>query len=474
MQITILGLVLVPLSLLWTFRPERLLQLALISAIFEAAAALVLGGSFGLQPAMVPGLLFIAYVVSQYALGMRYPGEGDVLLAALPLLALLFYAIVSAWLLPETFAGQILVEPQKRDPLSPELFAPLQFSFGNVTQTLYLALNVTFTIAVAIFLTRGSIHYERIIAAYLVGGYTVAGLTLWQFANRIAGVPFPDDLLHSNPGWVVVEQSIGSVPRVQGPFSEPAALAGYMTGIAICCLWLSAKGYRTMRPNVLLALAILSTFLSTSTTGIVTLVIGLPLTLAIASIGGDPAALGRIGKTVASLVLAGTITMAPVLVLKPSILDSVSTIVESTLDKGDSQSFEERSSSDAGALATLGPTYGLGVGWGSYRSSSLIPGLLANGGIFAVVMVAWLIVRVVRLGSRGRSNAPGHPGKILVDGFTASLCVQLGTALISAPMISSLSFFLQLGCVIGVLARMSLQSRQRISLDLVGGGAHRF
>jgi hypothetical protein len=198
------------------------------------------------------------------------------------------------------------------------------------------------------------------------------------------------------------------------------------------------------------------------------------LTLAIASIGGDPAALGRIGKTVASLVLAGTITMAPVLVLKPSILDSVSTIVESTLDKGDSQSFEERSSSDAGALATLGPTYGLGVGWGSYRSSSLIPGLLANGGIFAVVMVAWLIVRVVRLGSRGRSNAPGHPGKILVDGFTASLCVQLGTALISAPMISSLSFFLQLGCVIGVLARMSLQSRQRISLDLVGGGAHRF
>jgi hypothetical protein len=75
MQITLLGLALVPLSLFWALRPERLLQLALISSIFEAAAALVLGGSFGLQPAMFPGLLFIAFIVSQYGLGMRYPGE---------------------------------------------------------------------------------------------------------------------------------------------------------------------------------------------------------------------------------------------------------------------------------------------------------------------------------------------------------------------------------------------------------------
>jgi hypothetical protein len=470
MQITLLGLALVPLSLFWALRPERLLQLALISSIFEAAAALVLGGSFGLQPAMFPGLLFIAFIVSQYGLGMRYPGEGTALLATVPLLALLFYAILSAWLLPDAFAGQILVEPQKRDLLSPDLFVPLQFSFGNVTQTLYLAVNVAFAVAVAIFLTRGSIRYESIIAAYLLGGYIVAALTVWQFASRIAGVPFPDDLLHSNPGWAIVEQSIGSVPRVQGPFSEPAALAGYMSGIAICCLWLSAKGYKTMRPNVLLALAIFCTFLSTSATGIVALVVGLPMTLAIASIGGDPAALARIGKTVAGLLLAGVIAIGPVIVLKPSIVDSISTIVEATVDKQDSQSYEERSSSDAGALATIAPTYGLGVGWGSYRSSSLIPGLLANGGFFAVAMVLWLIVRVFRLGLRGRANSPEHPGQILVNGFTASLCMQFATALIAAPMISSMSFFLQLGCIIGVLARMSLRTDRSVNHGLVAGG----
>jgi hypothetical protein len=69
MSVTVLGLILLPLSLFWAANPIRLLQLAIIAAIFEAGAALVFGGSFGLQPAMVPGLLFVAYVVAQYALG---------------------------------------------------------------------------------------------------------------------------------------------------------------------------------------------------------------------------------------------------------------------------------------------------------------------------------------------------------------------------------------------------------------------
>ena len=460
MQITLLGLVLVPLSLLWAYRPVRLLQLALISAIFEAAAAVILGGSFGLQPAMVPGLLFITYVFSQYALGMRYPGEGTALRTALPLLALMSYAVLSAWLLPDAFAGQILVWPQRPDALGPGM-VPLQFNFGNVTQSLYLTLNVIFTLAAAIFVTRGSMPYKSIISAYLLGGYIVVGLAFWQFASRIAGIPFPDELLQSNPGWAIVEQSFGSVPRIQGPFTEPAGLAVYMSGVAFCCFWLSIRGYRTMRPNLLFSLALACTLLSTSTTGILTLVVGLPITLAIGSIGGDSGALGRIGKTLGFLLLGGAIVIGPVLVLKPSLLESVNTVVQATLTKGDSNSYNERSAADAAAVGTVSQTYGLGVGWGSYRSSSLLPGVLANAGVFGVAMMLWLLVKVVLLGKRGRRASPGHPGQILVDGFSASLCSQLGAALISAPMITSLAFFLQLGCVIGVLARMSIEPRLR-------------
>jgi hypothetical protein len=460
MQITLVGLVLVPISLLWAYRPVRLLQLALIAAVFEAAAALILGGRFGLQPAMVPGLLFITYIVGQYALGMRYPGEGTVLRAALPLLALMAYAVLSARWLPDAFAGQILVWPQRQDLLAPGM-APLQFTSGNVTQPLYLTLNVAFTVAVAIFLTRAAISYESIIAAYLLGGYVVVGLAFWQFASRIAGIPFPEELLQSNPSWAIVKQSFESVPRIQGPFTEPAGLAVYMSGVAFCCLWLSVRGYRTMAPNLLFALALASTLLSTSTTGILTVVVGVPITLAVGSRGGDPGALGRIGRTLGFLLLGGLIAIGPALVLKPSLLNAVNTVVETTLSKGESDSYNERFAADAAAVATVSQTYGLGVGWGSYRSSSLMPGLLANGGVFGVATVLWLVVRVVRLGRRGRHASPGHPGQILVDGFSGSLCSQLAAALLSTPMITSLAFFLQLGCVIGVLARMSIEPHLR-------------
>ncbi len=47
----------------------------------------------------------------------------------------------------------------------------------------------------------------------------------------------------------------------------------------------------------------------------------------------------------------------------------------------------------------------------------------------------------------------------MVDGFAASLCGQLTAALFSAPTIASLAFFLQLGCVIGVSARMAYEPR---------------
>jgi hypothetical protein len=459
MQITLLGAILIPLSLFWATNPVRLLQLGLISSVFEAAAALVMGGSFGLQPAMVPGLLFILYIIGQYALGMRYPGEGTVLRTMAPLLYLLFYALMSILILPQAFEGRIMVWPQKIDELALGV-RPLQFTFGNVTQSLYLAIDVVLTLTVAMFLTRRTIPYKSVIGAYLIGGYIVVFLVLWQLASQVAGVPFPDDLLHSNPGWVIVDQVIGSVHRLQGPFSEPSALAVYLSSLVFCCLWLSVRGYQFMQPNLLLALAIVSVLLSTSTTGIVMLVTGLPLVIGVASFGREPGAFARIGKTMGFLILGGAIVITPVLLLEPVLMKSIDIVMESTLNKGQSGSFDERTTINEDALATVSETYGLGVGWGSFRAMSFVPGLLANGGVFGVVMVAWMVQCILRLGARGRTASPGHPGQILVNGFSAALCGQFAAALISAPIITSPAFYLQLGCVVGVLGRMVIEPQK--------------
>jgi hypothetical protein len=461
MQVTVLGLILLPLSLMWWLNPVRLIQLTFVVAPFEAAAAVAFGG-FGLQLAMVPGLLLVTYIFLQYALGMRYPGERGVFAALFPLLAMLFYALLAAKMLPEVFAGQVIVFPQKMDPTAPGavLLAP---NFGNLTQSLYLTIDVLITMVVALFVTRRAIPHESIIGGYMLGGYVEGFFVFWQFASSVVGVPFPDDLLHSNPGLAIVSQNLGSVPRMQGTFSEPAALSVYMSGVALCCLWLSIRGYRTMWPNILLALSITSVVLSTSATGIVTLAVGLPAVLALASVGGDPGALKRVGKTVGTLSLSGAIILTPIFILKPSLVEAVATIVDSTLTKTDSESYVERQEADQAAYNAALATYGLGVGWGSTRSSSLIPGILANGGIFSLVMLVLLGFKVRTTAKKVRAKSrDNYRGRILVDGFSAALCGQIGAALLSAGGIGSLVFYIQLGCVIGVLARETTIRGQRL------------
>ncbi len=460
MQVTILGMALIPIALMWALRPDRLLELALVVAIFEAGAALIIGGNFGLPLAMVPGLLFIVFIVMQYALGMRYPGERQAIWTLTPLILLLGYALLSIITIPDVFAGKIMVSPQKPDPLDPGL-VPLAFNSGNITQTLYLSMNVTMAVCTAIHLTRARVSYRRIIGAYLLGGYIVVGLAFWQFASRIAGVPFPDDILYSNPSWAIVDQRFGSVPRIQGPFSEPAGLAFYLSGVCFCCLWLTAKGHQVMRSNLLLALSITAMLLSTSTTGLAVLGVGLPAIVVFTILRADARSLIRLGKTSMILALAGCLAIGPVFIMKPSLLKSVSEVVEATTTKGDSESYDQRTGVDQAALATIGQTYGLGVGWGGFRASSLVPGLVANGGVVAIVSVLWLLLRIVGSIGRARRALPVHPGQVLVDGFSAALCGQLAAALLSAPTIGSLAFFLELGCIAGATVRMVIDGRQQ-------------
>ena len=197
--------------------------------------------------------------------------------------------------------------------------------------------------------------------------------------------------------------------------------------------------------------------LSTSTTGILSLVVGLPLILVAAAARSDGKALGRLGKTAGVLLLGGAVALTPAFIMKPQLFDAVASVIDSTVNKGSSDSFSDRSTTDMAALDALGATYGLGVGWGSFRSSSVIPGLVANGGAFGLFAVLWLAARTVRTARSCGAAGHGHPGKLVVDGFSAGMCGHLTAALFSAPTISSMAFFMQLGCVVGISARMTME-----------------
>ncbi|MES2712670.1 MAG: hypothetical protein V4653_13895, partial [Pseudomonadota bacterium] len=449
MQLTILGAALLPLALWGIGNPGWLIRLALVAGIFEAGAALIVGGEggFGLPTAMVPGLLLLAHIALQYATGMRYAGEGIVLRSALPLILFLIYAVSTAVLLPDIYSGQMLVWPNRPDPVNPAAI-PLSFTSGNVTQSLYLAMNIAMAVGAGLMLTGRGVRWRALLNAYLLGGYIVVGLCFWDLAARIAGVYFPAELLRSNPNWAIVSQSLGMVPRIQGPFAEPAALAFYLSGLAFCCLSLCLKGHATMQPQLLLMLTIACMLMSTSTTGIVILAVGLPLVLLTGS--GDRRARQRLQRTIVSMVLAGGVVLVPLVLAMPTLIDAASVVIESTLEKGDSSSFEDRMESDRLAVDAMIQSWGLGVGWGSTRSSSFIPGILGNSGLVGLSLLVWFGAVFTRLIRRaGRVSTGNHPARAALDGFTAAICGQLCAALLSAPTISSLGFFLHIAIVLG-------------------------
>ena len=470
MELTEFGLLLLPISLWFGLRPLRLLQISLIASVFGAAAALVIQG-LGLPPGLPPAVLFIAFVAMQYALGVRYPGERAVFFLLEPLAIAVAYALLTSVILPRAFAGQFVVWPQK---VEAGFSFPIQLgpTRSNYTQDLYLLSNVAVTAFGAVFLTRSDIDFRKVLHTWWAGALVVAAVSLWQLASRTTGIFFPETFFYSNPGWVIFQgQEFGSVLRTNGPFSEPAALAYYLSGIIYSCGWVLVRGHRSRFALFLLPVAIATQTLSTSTTGYVVLGGGGMFLLVYALTVAPKELSARIlkyGVPFGVLLVVGVLAMAS---LDTGFARAVDEVVGQTLAKSQGSSYDERTSVDSESLAIMWPSLGLGAGWGSVRSSSLVPGLLANLGIPGVLPVLWFVWRVWRGVRRGR-RLTNDPGRLLViDAASGGLTGTLAAAVISSPTISNVDFYLLLGVLLGCVGRVEFEAERRAVPVTVREGA---
>ncbi len=468
-MLTQFGLVLIPLCLLCAANPQRLLQLVLLGGLFNAAAAVIIGG-LGIQPSLVPASLFVAFAMLQMLLGVRYAAAPYVWQSAGRFVALTLFAVATAVVLPRLFAGSVEVWPEKvvASFTGTELLQP---SFANVTQSLYLVIDCLILVTGALLTSRPGIRFDALLNTYLLGGWIVVGISFWQLASKVAGVPFPDSFFYSNPGWTIWSgQEFGGVPRINGPFAEPASLASYLAGLIFSCTWLLLRGHRSVSARALLPLALLTMALSTSTTGFVVLGIGLVLLLVYAIIGAPRALAARLVRFAVPAVVVLVMLGSSVAVLAPGVVASASEVVDATLSKGDSASYDDRTKTDADSMDLVLQTSGMGVGWGSNRSSSLLPGLLSTIGIPGVFLVVCFGTGLVRQVRRARRMSQDDGQVMLLDGFLISVLGQVIAALVSASTIETPEFFVQLGLLIGCSARVScVAARQRRAQALVQG-----
>ena len=447
--------ILFPLCLGWLWSPRTLLKLVLMSAVFEAAAALTIG-SLGVQPGLVPAFSLIGFVLLQFLLGACFREAQEVWRVANPFLAVTVWAVVSSFVMPRVFAGQVYVWPQKSEP--PYVLSALQPTSGNFNQDVYLVVDCLFVFAAAAYL-RTARDNSSLIRTYFWSGIVAAIVAIWQFGARTVGVPFPEQLFYCNPGLSILsDQTMGSVPRINGSFTEPSSLAGYMIGIVAASGWAMMQGHRLPLLRWAFVLGLLSIALSTSATGIASvclMAVGVP---SFVLLTGSLRLMSTIVRVWLPVCVCVLLVFGSATVFMPGLGSAASVVFSSTADKQDSESYEARSTADLDSLAAFVDSDGLGAGWGSNRSSSLIPGLLASLGIPGCVGLLWfgaVITREVRSARRLRGTVDQM---LAIDSCCGGISGVLLATILSGPAINSISFYFLLALLIATATRVTGQS----------------
>lgn len=409
-------------------RYERALA---IGAVTPAGAAVAVGTE-ALPTFYAVALGGLALLVWQWLARGGTPGSPP--LRAIPgvslLLALLGWAVVVVLLSPLAFPGMATVT----DTVS--RLIPGSITTSNVAQLLYLGLSITIVVIVA----RSSTTAPTLLAIPL--GVGIA-LSLWRYLSLRAGVPFPDGVFDNSPGLVYIEQAAGGVPRFRGIHSEPSGLA--VTAMAAAAYGLSFAAHtRGLRRVAFLALAGVAVFLGIESTSTTFLIGGVALVvLAAATVLWRLVRLHLIvtrRTAVAALAL-----VAAVIVLLPTLLSQFTSEVDAKLD---SASFDERSSSDERAFGAFLGSWGVGIGLGSVRASSLFFTLLGAVGVIGIILFVAAVLTVILPALRLQGHAP------VVWALMAAL---LGKA-IASPDLAGPSGVLWLS--LGILAHGILVSRR--------------
>ncbi|MBS1103234.1 O-antigen ligase family protein [Gluconobacter sp. Dm-62] len=457
MGLTAMGLIFWPLSLLFFFRkdPQRLLELTLVGGVLQAAAVLVLGG-LGLQPSMAPGMMFIAFMGLQLVLGITFPGAMRQIRFCAPLFLAFLWAILGSIIFPRLFEGKVLVWPQKLDEIAVRM--PLSPQRGNMTQDAYLVLNLVMFVMTVLFLTRREADPSRLYRAYLIGAMLACVVGFWEMAHRLIGsIPFPKTLFYSNPGWAVLDtQMSGPVPRINSTFTEPAACATFLIGTLYSTVWSTLRGYGGWLTRLMLVMSVLCLLMTTSTTGYIAMLIGLMLLVIYALVSRKRQLFRRLMLFIGAGVLCMGFTTFALAAFAPDVIKGAAAVLLETQEKKQSASYEERTQKDTDSYQLALETYGLGTGWGSNRSSSLLPGFLSTIGVVGILaLVVWngrLFTTIFRT-LKAAANEQSLDAWMIEATVTALLGRTIAT-LISGPVLGTMDFYVLLAVLVSSLVRI--------------------
>lgn len=339
----------------------------------------------------------------------RAQGSLRVALAAnLPLVFFVLYGMIGAIILPFIFGGALNVAPLRPVP-TPDPFAtvPLAFTAQNLTSAGYLFATMLGAIAAYLAVQSASAPSQVARVVAIIG---LTHATLGFLGILAAGTAFADIFdFFRNALYNQVKQDVGGFARMNGIMAEPSSFAGY--GVIYFAfnmeLWLRGIDRRMTGAATMLLLAAL--VVSTSTTAYVGIA-GYGLVLAMRQLFAP----STISVSKLVIITGGLlVALATLLVLalaQPESFLFIEKIYQSMIvNKAESESALVRLMWARQGIDAFWVSGGLGVGVGSFRSSSLGSAILGSMGVIGIVTYAIQITRVLKPLRRSTFVATGDP-----------------------------------------------------------------
>lgn len=364
---TFIGVIFLLLSLyFFTKGSSQLFSLLVISGMFQAAT--VISSS---EIDMAPYYLVALFFLTRCGLEIFFKKTTfHKIKGVYPLLALACIGAVSAVLCPYIFRGMPVYSPPLGLDVGLFTQPPLE-AHPHIGTFCLLAINTLVVLAAAYVPGRIAAPARSFLLAFCV----LLLIILLQLTCLHAGIPFPSRIINNNQNWSIANPDLSASLRPNGTFTEPSTAGCMLVAVMLggmAMFMKNGKGAWLMGASLLGILVIASTtaFLALGL-GIALVILGYPLLRFPYYLR-----MGRL-KRIGILVLLSVCALSALAI--PVVRDSV---IEQTLNKGASSlSFAVRLAADMYALQVAYDTFGIGVGLGSTRASSLVSTLLSTIGV---------------------------------------------------------------------------------------------
>ena len=380
-------------------RPGTVLVLLLASVPFASLALLPLEitGWMTLLPQMMFAVVLILKVVAPHAVTLSPKFFNALQLRRLGYLALfLLTGIVATLIMPRLFEGQVVIFPM-RISWAADLLSPSQ---ANFTQSGYVVLSVMTALAVTLMADEPGFT-RTLLKGFLAGGIVCLVTGLIDIAAASTGMESLLAPFRNAEYAFLTSDAVGSgVRRVVGFTPEASAYGPICVQFAAATgfLWtLYAERQQRMYATIIAVSLVVMALLSTSSTAYGGLaILGLVY-------GGNwirraaySSALGKRGLLGELLVGLGLIiVLLFVLIAHADLLNPLLSVIdEQIFNKALSASFNERSNWNTTAWDAIASTWGLGIGFGSTRTSNWFASVISNTGLIGAAFMGVFLLQI--------------------------------------------------------------------------------